>query len=78
MVMVVYCALDADPMVRERENSASPISLSSLRHLGKIYGEAISRKEEDNLRCIIDEILKRMHPFVSPSRYRSKYYNVIS
>ena len=77
MVMVVYCALDADPMVRERKFCSCHFSLLSF-HLGKIYGEGISRKEEDNLRCIIDEILKRMHPFVSPSRYRSKYYNIIS
>lgn len=41
-----------------------------MRKTGVIYGDKINRKEEDNLRLIIDEIFKKMSPHVPTDTYR--------
>ena len=41
-----------------------------MRKTGVIYGEEINRKEEDNLRLLIDEIFKKMSPHVPTDTYR--------
>lgn len=67
MDQVVSCALVVDQMVCH----VVTIAMATIKHtLGKVYGEIISRKEEDNIRLIIDDTIKRFHPFVSPSNYR--------
>ena len=35
-----------------------------------MYGAEISRKEEDNLKLIIDEVFKKFRPIVEPQNYR--------
>ncbi len=45
---------------------------------GVIYGEKITRKEEDNIRLVIDEVLKRFHPMVKPQNYRVTFTPVES
>ena len=37
---------------------------------GTVYGDRVSRKEEDNLKLEIDRCMKHFHPFVDPSTYR--------
>ncbi len=37
---------------------------------GRAYGIKLNRREEDNLRLMIDDFFKRIHPFVSPEKYR--------
>ena len=39
-------------------------------HTGTIYGDPLPRKEEDNVKLIIDEVFKKFKPMVQPSRYR--------
>ena len=36
---------------------------------GTVYGEKISRREEDDLKLKIDRCMKHFHPFVDPSNY---------
>ena len=37
---------------------------------GTVYGSEISRKEEDNLKLIIDDVFKKFRPIVEPQNYR--------
>ena len=39
-------------------------------HKGSIYGNKIKRKEEDNLKLVIDNVFKKFHPMVDPHTYR--------
>lgn len=40
---------------------------------GTIYGESITRMQEDNLKLVIDETLKKFHPLVHPTNYRQVF-----
>lgn len=40
---------------------------------GFVYGDLINRKEEDNLRLMIDEIIKKFKPMVRPDMYRVSF-----
>ena len=44
-----------------------------VRATGIIYGEIISRKEEDILRCTIDEAIKRINPCIRCDQYLVKF-----
>jgi hypothetical protein len=59
-------------------NGSGGILCFGCRENGRIYGETISRKEEDTLRLMIDARIKKMHPFVSPSTYRVTFTPVHS
>ena len=37
---------------------------------GTIYGDWVNRKEEDNIKLIIDTVFKRFRPMVEPQNYR--------
>ena len=47
-----------------------------IRHLlhcvyvGTVYGDPLPRKQEDNMKLVIDEIFKKFRPMVPPQRYR--------
>ena len=41
-----------------------------------VYGQHVSRKEEDVYKLCIDEVMKKMHPMVCPSRYRVSFVPV--
>ena len=51
-------------------NGDGGILCFGVRKTGVIYGEEINRKEEDNLRLLIDEIFKKMSPHVPTDTYR--------
>ena len=48
-----------------------------MRKTGVIYGDVITRKEEDNLKLIIDEIFKKMNPHVQTDTYRVTFTPVV-
>ena len=35
-----------------------------------MYGDPLPRKEEDNLKLVIDDVFKKFKPMVHPQRYR--------
>lgn len=51
-------------------NSNGGIMAYGVRHNGVIYGDKITRKEQDNLNTIIDEAVKRIFPLVGLGMYR--------
>ncbi|XP_019849549.1 PREDICTED: uncharacterized protein LOC109580615 isoform X2 [Amphimedon queenslandica] len=59
-------------------NGSGGILCFGCRSNGRIYGEKINRKEEDNIRLLIDDTMKRFHPFISPSHYRINFITVKS
>lgn len=58
-------------------NGDGGILCFGVRKTGVIYGDEISRKEEDNLKLIIDEIFKKMTPHVSTDTYRVTFTPVV-
>ncbi len=50
-------------------NSDGGILAFGVRPSGVIYGEKITRREEDHLKCAIDEAVKRIIPYVSSNKY---------
>ena len=58
-------------------NGDGGILCFGVRKTGVIYGENINRKEEDNIRLVIDEIFKKMHPHVPTDGYRVTFTPVL-
>lgn len=58
-------------------NGDGGILCFGVRKTGVIYGDEISRKEEDNLKLIIDEIFKKMTPHVPTDTYRVTFTPVV-
>ena len=58
-------------------NGEGGILCFGVRKTGVIYGETITRREEDNLRLVIDEIFKKMHPHVPTDKYRVTFTPVL-
>ena len=53
-------------------NSTGGIIAFGVRNTGIIYGEWIARREEDVLKCTIDEAVKRINPCVRYDQYLVK------
>lgn len=59
-------------------NTSGGILCFGAKPSGHVYGQEMSRKEEDVYRCTIDEVVKRIHPMVKPSMYRVSFTPVAS
>ena len=46
--------------------------------VGTVYGEPLPRKQEDNLKLVIDEVFKKFRPMVEPQRYRVTCTHVVA
>ena len=58
-------------------NGDGGILCFGVRKTGVIYGDSISRKEEDLIRLLIDETFKKMHPHVATNGYRVTFTPVL-
>ena len=58
-------------------NTNGGILCFGARPTGNVCGVKINRKEEDVLKCSIDEVVKRIHPMVKPSMYRMTFTPVV-
>ena len=59
-------------------NGDGGILCFGVRKTGVIYGDNISRKEEDCIRLVIDETFKKMHPHVPTDSYRVTFTPVLT
>lgn len=57
-------------------NGDGGIIMYGVRTNGIVYGEKISRKEEDNLKNTIDTAMKRIIPYVGGDKYKVKFIKV--
>jgi len=57
-------------------NSKGGILAFGVRSSGVIYGEQISRREEDTLKCSIDEAVKKINPCVCYNKYSVNFTQV--
>ena len=57
-------------------NAAGGILVYGVRQNGVIYGERITRKEQDNLNLAIDNIVKRIIPTVGLEMYNVSFVPV--
>ena len=57
-------------------NGDGGIIAFGLRQNGVIYGEKISRSEEDKLQCLVDSAVKRIQPCVRVKQCRIHYIPV--
>lgn len=58
-------------------NGDGGILCFGVRKTGVIYGESITRREEDNIKQLLDDIFKRMHPHVQTDGYRVTFTPVL-
>ena len=57
-------------------NTTGGVMFYGVRPSGTIYGERINRKEQDNLKNIIDDTVKRIIPSVRLDMYRLSFIPV--